>query len=76
MTWGHRHFAFPDSLTPAQRRCIEAVRQHKTFKAAAHALGVSDRTVGMHLEKARLRAGVKTTEALIERLDATERSAA
>lgn len=72
MTWGHRGLPFPQNLTPAQRRVVEAYRRHGSYKAAATALGISDTTVDMHLEKARRRAGVTSTAALLDRLATLE----
>lgn len=74
MTWGHRLLPFPESLTPGQRRCIEAVQRTGTFRAAAAALGLSEKTVNQHVDKARQRAGVTTTADLLTKLAEIERS--
>lgn len=65
----HRLLPWPHNLTPAQRRTIEAIRTHGTYKAAAAALGISPGTVDMHLGTARMRARVTTTAALVERYE-------
>ena len=75
MTWGHRTLPFPHNLTPGQRRCIEAVRDHGKHTVAAMVLGLAERTFDRHLQRARLRAGVNTTAALVERYEAARRPA-
>lgn len=48
-------------VTPAERKALEAVTRHGTAKAAAHALGKSQRTVEQQLRTARERLEVATT---------------
>lgn len=68
---------FPQNLSAAQRRYIEAVDRNGTIQAAATALGLAFGTVDGHLKRARLRTGDKTTAALVARYrDATQRSPA
>lgn len=71
MTWGTRRLPWPHNLTAGQVRCIVAVHKHGTQDRAAMALQLSVRTVAMHLETARRRAGVTTTADLVDRYLAT-----
>lgn len=48
-------------VTSAERAALEAVLQHGTAKAAAHALGKSPRTVEQQLRSVRERLDVGTT---------------
>lgn len=61
-----RHLPFPQNLSAAQRRYIEAIHRHGTFDAAAKALGVAYGTVHSHLSTARMRVGVSTTAELVQ----------
>jgi predicted DNA-binding protein (UPF0251 family) len=72
MTWSSRLLPFPHNLAPSQCRYIEAVHEHNTLEAAAASLGISAATVANGLKKARWRAGVTTTGALLERYLATK----
>lgn len=49
------------SVTPAERRALDAVYRHGSVKVAAHALGRSPRTIEQQLRTARDRLGVETT---------------
>lgn len=60
-----RHLSFPHNLTPGQRRCIEAIRKHGTFSAAAGALQIAEGTLANTLKKARMRGDTKTTAELV-----------
>lgn len=72
MSWGHRTLPFPQNLCQSQRRYVEAVHEHGSIAGAAVALRVAEGTVKNGLKKARLRAGVTTTDALVERYLATQ----
>jgi hypothetical protein len=65
-----RGLPFPRNLTPGQVRCIVAVREHGNQAQAAAAIGISHHTLDHALGKARLRAGAKTTAALVDRYTA------
>lgn len=49
------------TVTPAEKRALEAILRHGTAKGAAYALGRSKRTVEQQLATARERLGVTTT---------------
>ena len=53
-------------LTRREREVVEAYREHKTYHAAAEALGVSVFTVKEHLASARSRRGVHRTWELFD----------
>jgi len=56
---------FPDSLTPAERRTVEAVMQHGEDKVAARAMGISPSTLRCHKQMAKVKAGVTSTVRLV-----------
>lgn len=60
-----RHLPFPENLSPAQRRYIEAVDLKGTLPAAAKLLGLSPSTLKSHLFTARIRVGVKSNAELV-----------
>ncbi len=64
----------PAQLTPRQRQIIRLLSRGMTQVAVAIELGISDRTVEMHVARARQRVGVKTTGALLARPPARPRT--
>lgn len=60
-------------LTPRQRQIIRLLSRGMTQAAVATELGISDRTVEMHVARARQRIGVKTTGALLAHAPARPR---
>lgn len=56
---------FPDNLTRAERRVVEAIAVLATNVAVAERLGLSEHTVRGHLVKAREKAGVAHTLQLV-----------
>lgn len=71
-----RLLPFPHNLTPGQVRCIEAVKRHGTFAAAAVSLRIAEGTLAKTLKKARMRAEVGNTADLVRRYVAAKGPAA
>jgi hypothetical protein len=67
MSVSSRNLPFPHNLSPGQKRVIEAIEAHGTVVAASVALSITAKTASQYLVKARRRAGVTTTKALVER---------
>lgn len=63
----------PTPLTPRQREIVRLLRRGLTQRQAAAELGISDRTVEMHVERARERLGVSTTGQLLAHAPARPR---
>lgn len=57
------------TVTPAERKALEALSIHETVKAAAHALGKSPRTIEQQLASARARLGVSKSMTAFLRLN-------
>lgn len=67
MSFDRESIAPPGSpLTVRELQVIAAYRKHKTYAAAAAALGISEHTVKEHLANARSRRGVHRTWELFE----------
>lgn len=67
-----RGVPFPDNLTPAERRSIQAVMAHGKLTAAAQAVGISYDTINTQIRDARQKAGVHKTVELVEVFKAVE----
>lgn len=56
---------FPDNLTPAEARAVEAVMTHGDASKAARTLGVKETTVNTQIATARDKAGAGSTIRLV-----------